>query len=109
MRVSDCTIPSRYHYDANLDLLYLLVVRRGDAVQESCDLRPKVRRGNEGAQNVLWQHIGIRSCIIFDVVIRDVYVLQPKREMRSRDCADPPVRLAAEYLLFVIRCYSKSG
>jgi hypothetical protein len=65
--------------ETHLDFLDLFVVWRRDTVQESSNLSSKVRRGNEGAQDVLGQNIGVGRSIILDIIVRHVDVLQPQR------------------------------
>ena len=47
----------RNPYD-RLDLLDLLVVRRGHAIQVGSDLCPEIRSGDERAQNILREDVG---------------------------------------------------
>ena len=89
----------------SLDLLHLLIVGWRDTIQESSDLGTKVGGGDEGAQDVLWQDVGVRQRIVLDIVIGNIDVLQTEREVRGRDSADTPVGFAAENLLLVVRSW----
>jgi len=86
----------------SLDLLDLFVVRRGDTVHKCGNLGAEIRSRDERSEDILWKDVGEGTCVILDVVVGDVDVLQTKRQMCRGDRADTPVRLAAEHLLLVV-------
>ena len=84
------------------DLLHLLIVRRGDTVHEGSNLGAEVRSRDECSEDVLWKDVSEGSCVVLDVIVGNVNVLEAKRQMRRGDRANSPVRLATEHLLLVV-------
>ncbi len=65
-----------------LDFLDLFVVRRGHTIQEGCYLCAEVCSCHEMTKYVLGQNEGVRSGVIFNIVVGNVDVLETKREVR---------------------------
>merc|ERR1712078_200580 len=83
----------------NKHLLHLRVVLRGDAVEETTDLRAQVRDGDELSEHVLGDDVG--EARLLDVLAIDVDVVDTEVQIASRDGPRTPVCAGAERGLLV--------
>lgn len=59
----------------SLNLLDLLVIRRGNTIQEGGNLGAQICGCNEGAEYIFGKDIGEGAGVVFDIIVRDVDVL----------------------------------
>lgn len=88
----------RYHDDC-LDFDNSGIVGSGGTEEVGCDWSTKIGRSDEGFHDVLGEDKGRE--VVLDIVVRNVNVLETKRDVGRRNRSNSPIRLTREDLLFV--------